>query len=398
MINVVFFLFLALLTPALGIGAQDLTARDQGVTEPKKTTGPAAEARELQRLKANAKYGYIDRTGKLVIPPRFDDAGKFSQGRAEVRMGDLWGYIDTAGVMVVRPQITRQHIRKWSGYSGDFSDGLAVVQFRENGRFGFIDRNGSQVIPLKFTGVQDFSQGLAQATMDPDREKIGFINKKGDWAIPPKFLDAKDFSEDLAAVLFGVEGGDKWGYIDRNGTRVIPPRFEMAGNFSEGLAPVDIDGESAVIDKQGQVVIKARPGFYRFGSFSQGRAPFHISSHRSKEDRMEMGFMDRTGKVVIAPHFTYVNRFSEGLALVEIDEKMGFIDLSGKVVVPPQYRFAGNFSEGVANIENNRGMCGYIDKTGRIVIEARFLAAGPFSEGLAPVQVIPETAGRDQGR
>lgn len=396
MIKIVLFLFMALLAPALGNGVQDLTARNQGLTAPTEGSGPEAEAKEWQRMKSIAKYGFIDRTGKIVIPPRFDGAGKFSEGRADVRIDGKWGYVDKEGAVVVRPQFIRQHIRKWSGYSGDFSEGLAVVQVSENGLFGFIDRSGSQVIPLKFTGVLDFSQGLAQATMDPNREKIGFINKKGDWVIPPQFLDASDFSEDLAAVLLGEEGGYKWGYIDRNGTMVIPPRFEMASRFGEGLATVNVDGDSAFIDKQGQVVIKARPGFYRFDLFSQGRATFYTSPHRTKTGKM--GCMDKTGKVVIPPQFDVVWGFSEGRAAIEVDERTGFIDLSGKMVIPPQFGFADSFSEGLAHIKDNRGMHGYIDKTGRIVIEPKFLEAGPFSEGLASVQVIPEKEGRGKAR
>lgn len=399
MIKVMLFLFMALLVPALGNGAQDLTARNQGLTAPTEGSGPEAEAKEWQRMKSIGKYGFIDRTGKIVIPPRFDGAGKFSEGRADVTIDGKHGYIDKAGVVVIRPQFIRQHIRKWSRSLGDFSEGLAVVQVSENGLFGFIDRSGSQVIPLKFTGVLDFSQGLAQATMDPNRKKIGFINKKGDWVIPPQFLDASDFSEDLAAVQIGKESDYKWGYIDRNGTMVIPPRFEEASRFREGLATVDIGGDltfSAFIDKQGQVVIKARPGFYRFDLFSQGRATFYTSSHRTKTGKM--GCMDKTGKVVIPPQFDVIWGFSEGLASIEIDEKNGFIDLSGKMLVPPQFRFAASFSEGLAHIEDNRGRHGYIDKTGKIAIEPRFLAAGPFSEGLAPVQVIPEKEGLGKAR
>jgi DNA-binding transcriptional regulator/RsmH inhibitor MraZ len=396
MIKVVLFLVMALLAPALGNGAQEMAARDQGLSTATKASGPEAEARELQRIKSSAKYGYIDRTGKIVIPPRFDGAGKFSEGRAIVIIDGKYGYIDKTGKVVIQPQFIRQHIRKWSRSIGDFSEGLAVVLVRENGLFGFIDRSGNQVIPLKFTGVLDFSQGLAQATVDPNREKIGFINQQGDWVIPPQFQDATDFSEDLAAVQLGEESGanwEKWGYIDRKGTMVIPPRFDEASEFREGLATVQIGDDSAVIDKQGQVVIKDRPGFYRFGHFSQGRAAFHVSPHRSKEGKMEMGFMDKTGKVVIAPRFTYVGEFSEGLATIEVDEKTGFIDLSGKVVIPAQFRFAGSFSEGLSHLEDNRGMHGYIDQTGKVVIEPKFLEAGPFSEGLAPVQVMPEKAG-----
>ena len=51
------------------------------------------------------KYGYIDRTGKVVIERRFDQAIDFLRsGLAGVRMGEVWGAIDTAGNMVVEPR------------------------------------------------------------------------------------------------------------------------------------------------------------------------------------------------------------------------------------------------------------------------------------------------------
>jgi len=34
------------------------------------------------------KYGYIDRTGKVVITPQFDGAWKFSDGMALVKISD----------------------------------------------------------------------------------------------------------------------------------------------------------------------------------------------------------------------------------------------------------------------------------------------------------------------
>ena len=115
----------------------------------------------------------------------------------------------------------------------DFSEGLAAVQIDSNidGLFGFVDRNGSQVIPPKFTSVGNFSQGLAVAEV-PETKRKGFINPRGEWVIPPQFEFAGDFSEDLASVQIG----EKWGYIDQKGTVVIPPRFEEAYGFSEGLA------------------------------------------------------------------------------------------------------------------------------------------------------------------
>lgn len=391
MIKIVLLLCMALLAPASGNGAQDLPVQDQGLTAPKEESGKEAEAREWKKKVAMARYGYIDRTGKIVIPPRFDEAEKFSEGRARVKINGKYGYIDNQGVVVIQPQFLLDGPEK-RGRSGEsFSEGLAAVKISGNGLFGFIDRNGSRVIPPKFTVVRDFSQGLAQATMAGTGEKFGFINKKGDWVIPPQFVEATDFSEDLAAVKPGGESGAKWGYIDRNGTMVISPRFEEASQFTEGLAKVDMGGDLGFIDKQGKVIIKTGPGFYQFEPFSQGRAVFSGSGGRHEAKR---GFMDKTGKVVIPAQFANAASFSEGLAAVYTDKGVGYIDLSGKIVIPPQFPCALNFSDGRALVNGVfnviRRKWGYIDKTGKIVIELKFLSAGSFSEGLAPVKIIPE--------
>ena len=73
-----------------------------------------------------------------------------------------------------------------------------------------------------------FSEGLAYM----EQGKLGFIDKAGKQVIPPKYNDAQPFSEGLAVVR--LEG--KYGYIDRSGKMVIPPQFSDAGPFSEGLA------------------------------------------------------------------------------------------------------------------------------------------------------------------
>ena len=36
-------------------------------------------------VKAQGKWGYIDKTGKLIIQPRFDDAKPYSEGLAQVK-------------------------------------------------------------------------------------------------------------------------------------------------------------------------------------------------------------------------------------------------------------------------------------------------------------------------
>jgi hypothetical protein len=64
----------------------------------KKTCG------DLWPVKKDNKWGYIDKTGRLIIPFQFDTADYFSEGLAAVGIGEKTGYIDKTGKFVVPPQ------------------------------------------------------------------------------------------------------------------------------------------------------------------------------------------------------------------------------------------------------------------------------------------------------
>jgi hypothetical protein len=49
----------------------------------------------------NPRCGYIDRTGKFVIPPQFPRAGRFSEGLAYVKAENIEGFIDRTGTLVI---------------------------------------------------------------------------------------------------------------------------------------------------------------------------------------------------------------------------------------------------------------------------------------------------------
>jgi hypothetical protein len=54
------------------------------------------------------KFGFVDRSGKFVINPQFDDVGTFIGGLAQVSMGHdketRIGYINRSGNFVWNPQ------------------------------------------------------------------------------------------------------------------------------------------------------------------------------------------------------------------------------------------------------------------------------------------------------
>lgn len=103
----------------------------------------------------------------------------------------------------------------------------------------------------------------------------------------------------------------------------------------------------------------------------------------------KVGFKDRrNGQTVIEAIYDFAQRFSEGLAVVVLNNKYGFIDVQGHVKIPFMYDNAYSFKEGLAVVENCDGDLGFINLSGKEVIPAKYCRANSFNEGLALVGIF----------
>ena len=56
---------------------------------------------QLQPVRRDAKFGFVDDGGHFKIEPIFDDALPFSSGMAAVKLGEKWGFVDTTGHLII---------------------------------------------------------------------------------------------------------------------------------------------------------------------------------------------------------------------------------------------------------------------------------------------------------
>lgn len=173
---------------------------------------------------AEDKYGYIDKTGQIVIKPRYDSAGPFQDGVATVIQGGKEKTIDTRG----RP--AKPGKRKAAPPPAE-PPGDLPKPVKLGDRYGYQDQTGMIVIDPLFDEAGEFKDGLALVKVDGD---LGFIDTQGKTVVDVEWDELHPFSDDLARV----RSGGKYGFVDRQGKVVIEPSFKSAGDFSEGLAPV----------------------------------------------------------------------------------------------------------------------------------------------------------------
>lgn len=130
----------------------------------------------------NKKKCLIDSTGKQVCSAKYDYIGGFFQDRAIVNIGGKmcyqdagcweggkWGFIDKTGKEVVPLMYSAAH---------SFSDGLAAVM--NNNKWGFIDLNGKIIIPLIYEQVEGFMEGSASVKKGDEYFSIDKTGKRID--------------------------------------------------------------------------------------------------------------------------------------------------------------------------------------------------------------------------
>lgn len=238
----------------------------------------------LAMKKDSELYGFIDISGKEIVPFKYKKAAEFSEGLAAVSEdGKKMGFIDLTGKWVIPAQYDWQGLTPYR-----FTDGAVVVYQdapREiknplNGETATLNIPQAAVINAKneiivpfgqYERMDGFKEGLARVevkaksdgTMDNGKmdlgRRFGFINTKGELVIPTIYYDAAVFREGLANVAIK----DKYGFIDQQGNTVIPFEYDnhLHSYFSNGFATMikrrdgSIICASGVIDVNNRVIV-----------------------------------------------------------------------------------------------------------------------------------------------
>jgi hypothetical protein len=369
---------------------------------------------ELFKIRVGNHYGFIDNSGKVVISPKFDACGMFSEGLAYARKDTLLGFINHQGEFLIKIVDTSKYKsidfsdttwKKQKYYNKDipfeylevFRDSTLGYTYKEektssglrwntNWDFGHKD-------DLIFKGIPNineikFVDGLAPF-YDKKTEKFGYMDKNGKYVILPKFTVANSFHEGLALV----KEEKVFRFIDATGKYAFQGSYDKANSFSCGKAVCaynkieeDTSGRSwhksntMIINKKGEI-ISGMLGFLIVNDFHENIATIvdlgqYIMTSRGAN------FFDSTFNVMSQTYVEETRYFSEGLAPFKINNSWGFVDAKLNVKIQPKYQNVYSFSCGLAPVKKD-GEWGYVNKNDTFVIKPQFDTCFQFINGLA---------------
>lgn len=143
----------------------------------------------------------------------------------------------------------------------------ALYPIVENGKWGYIDSSGTEMLSPRYDHCYAFTNGYGMTLSNAGAHaKYGFVDSDGDVLVRPKFAEASSFSEGFARVKVG----EFYGFINGNGHMAVSAIYEDAGSFHESRAWVIQDGWYGFINTSG--ILIAEPEFLMAEDFSDGFA------------------------------------------------------------------------------------------------------------------------------
>lgn len=341
---------------------------------------PAADSALRYKISENNRYGFIDETGQVIIPPQYFSAGEFSEGSCPVRIKGKFGYINPDGAVCIAPIYD---------FATEFKGGLAQVFL--DGKPFFIDANGRKAFESNYVVMTQFIDG--RSYVKTASGKMGVITTTGKLVIDTVYKEINDFRDGLA-IVYGLkhreenpDGSDisEVSVIDSKGNLLLPfGAYRGIQNNAEGYfqASRPLPGEGNDWEYH---LFKGKKLVYKFpedkgymsGPVSNGILRLLCDKDpggSTSGNDLYYAYMRPSGKSVYKnTNANSGNDFQDHRAFIEVDNNVWLIDTAGNVLAQHLGSRVSDkgFENGKALVKDSMGW-NVIDHDGKVILKTPF--------------------------
>lgn len=309
--------------------------------------------------------GVVDLTGHVIVPFSYaeiwvDDENKTAQVRTPLNQ-NYQGLISLSTGEVIIP------IGKYHGVSR-VHDNLVAVSRREPYSLSLTGiKNivtGELLIPIEFEQISlPFVGGRASALRDG---KWGYINIYGEEVVP--FIHERGSMRILREGVKLVTRDDLWGLIDFEGNYILPIIFTRIWEQPDSDWAIVTEGgySAGLVDiTTGEFILPLE--FYTLNILGENRAKASIESNEHRWEHhnpIRSFYLIDIAENRIITTITYnfdtgnIGNFHGNYAVISVgnawgdDWRLGLIDRNGQEVRPPIYRTMHNFTDTLMHIDD----------------------------------------------
>lgn len=317
-------------------------------------------------------YGAIHKNGDQIIAPIFNKI-YFFKGYFYAYKNHHWALYDSLG--------NKKSVLKYDSI-GSVNDGLFPIY--RKGKWGFMNRNGKEIIHCIYDSPAHFEKGKAIISYFG---AMGIIDPKGDWIVKPNYKEITDYS-----FNFYIYKINNLYYLKNYAGELIyfsPHQlifkdetiYEIRDQNKNEITSLGTKAKnnSKVSKKNNSwhiIKIAAKYGFvdtngllkitYRYDSlmpYSEGLAAFRL--------RNKWGFINVDEQIIIQPHFSEVTSFKSGISIITKNNKKGLINSKGKYILTPKYDSITILKDNIWLVKL-KGLSGLFKSNGNIIIQPKY--------------------------
>lgn len=265
----------------------------------------------------NSNSSIIDKSGKIIATNLGPGTGmyRFMSNRARCRSLDgMYGFMDPTGKRVIPPMFDA---------ADDFVAGRAIVS--KNGFYGLIDTTGKFLIESKYRFLFNLGDGFYKVT--DTSGKSGVMNASGETIVQLGYDDIFHLQKNY----FMVENEFMNGCFDITGTQIYPTTSAMQIFFVHGVSLISNGSKTGMIDTTGKYI--AEPLYDSIGYFYNG--------YTTMMKNGVYGAIDSTGKIIVDSKYTLLRPFVNGLSVFKFKGKFGYVNTKGEEVIEARFEEAG---------------------------------------------------------
>ncbi|MEO9966042.1 MAG: WG repeat-containing protein [Reichenbachiella sp.] len=336
----------------------------------------------------NGYWGYVDHSGKIAIPAKFDEAGRFTGNMAEVdylgsrriinQFGEFIGASEYDQVTIAKANtalVTKRGQTDLINYRGEIlfqtfnnlsPHFFGYLESTEEGHKGLISHLGEVILYPEYDSISDAHN--RRYVIVRQGTKTGFANFKGFWIIP-----LSEETEDICHVgegLISIKRNGQFGFVDFGQKLLIANRYEATQPFNADHAAVKLNNKWGFIDKKERLVVQ--PTFSEVSPFKNG---ISIVKRDNK-----YGAIDFDGNEKIKIEFDSIYTTTHDFLLARKENKFGLFNQFGELLLQPSYsEIKPTFDDHF--IVKRRNLYGLIDSLGKYSIPLKYMKVVEISKG-----------------
>lgn len=317
--------------------------------------------------KKDGKLGYLDRSGKTVIPFQFNEAKYFYKpGLAIVRQDKKYGLIDTLGNYVLADMYDKI----------DYSRGNEIAAVKQNNKWGFYFPKDNVLTDFKYDKIFEHYFSVVESNSETVKRDFFFhkglalVENEGRHALINREME-EVVSFDLYDKIYPMNYEGYSIVVKDNCYGIIDPRGKLKVDLvndhisNEALASYEKDFNSFLVENKGAYQIlneksENEIGFI-FDKVEITRNNYYIA-RKGKNT-----FLYNTDGKLISDSYSAYDYYNKGF-LVKKDSKMGAINREGEIILPFEYDsiYYPRLENHLYASKNNK--FGVIDFNGKIII------------------------------